>query len=811
MPVGFRGLFKLAMGMDGGNVVPVLQSITNASTELLGVSSRLAPALGNVGTTMNTLASASSKLSQFKAVEGALKGTTAQASFLQSTLLDTASSVRQLGTELTGLTAATVDTSQKMNQVLGLGLNLNAENVALAKSFFSVGESIRSVGATGQITSARLGSLSQTLELFAQNTGRLAKVELQQLSSRLVQASAQMKSAEVQARQLSTANLNLSDSQRLANAETVKISDALTRFSITGGASSSVMLRMANQLNTLSSSVDPRFSSALKTASSELVNFSSQLNLAEQEARKAGASKGGFQMLTDVSDAAATRMRKISAAAQGAMLSMSLLQGNVTGLAFSLIFLQFSGFLKLSLAAAGAMTIIAGLGLGFRALVKEGTRLRELNDKFFILTGSLEAGGLAMDAARKIAEKYGLTIGPLAEIQLAALVEEAGLTNKEFDTLGGLLLLSDEGLIKNAGSTDELTKKFIDLLVEDKNIEEVLREFGLTTDTLKEKVDRFNRTDLGKLRMETARVKRAFGEMIGDPAQMISVWWERFKIGWIKFFIGWFEVFKGDWKQGLKDIFGIGTREALGDGEEDNKTFFEAWWKSVSEDVFVSSSVALFKLITNFFSEEFPKPFKAGFNKVKGLWNFFTEGIKDESAQFMSGWNDSIAEGYQVQRDTFVVHVGKFFRSITDSFLNIVITAKIFAFDFVKSIKDKLVDLFQVGKDAVKGLWAGFMSFDIVQKAVSLARRLIQAFKDALGIGSPSKEFMKMGKLSMEGFNAGISGTSGRGKTSNNVSINIQVHGQFSNDPRAASESVASQVLKGITRSGSFSGAPLVV
>jgi len=111
----------------------------------------------------------------------------------------------------------------------------------------------------------------------------------------------------------------------------------------------------------------------------------------------------------------------------------------------------------------------------------------------------------------------------------------------------------------------------------------------------------------------------------------------------------------------------------------------------------------------------------------------------------------------------------------------------------------------------MEGFWAGIKSFPIIGNIISLAESIIRAFNSALGVESPSKKFMKSGKFAMEGFNAGLTGNSGRSSSSSSVNITVNVNGQFSNDPRAASRSVATTVLNGMKRSGSFSGAPLVV
>lgn len=77
-------------------------------------------------------------------------------------------------------------------------------------------------------------------------------------------------------------------------------------------------------------------------------------------------SSGMF--LTDMTKEAQQGFQYMASAAQGAMLSMSLLEGNIIGLTFSLIFLQFAGFGGVALAAAAATLGIGGTVKALQAL-----------------------------------------------------------------------------------------------------------------------------------------------------------------------------------------------------------------------------------------------------------------------------------------------------------------------------------------------------------------------------------------------------------------------------------------------------------
>ena len=804
------GLFRM-MFSAGGNAVPVLEQMNSASQKLLQTSSGLSTNLRQAGASMTTLVSATSNLSQFHAFEQSIAKVNSQASFLQSTLLDMAGTIKRLGIESLGVSEQMLSLYTIEELLSDENEMLTASAKATAQAFLSVAESVRTVGATGQVTSSRLASLSQTLQLFGQNTGKIANVELQNFSNRLIQASSQMKMAEIDARRLSNANLSLSDTQRLAHNETNKISDALARFSVVGGMSSGVILKMANQLNTLSTSVHPKFSGALRTASTELITFGNQLRMTEQEAAQAGKANGGFQMMTDVSAGAATRMRQLSSGAQGAMIAMSLLQRNVMGLAFSLIFLQFSGFLKLSLAVAGTLAAVGGAALGVKALIKEGSRIKRMSDQFFILTGSAEASGLAVDAARVLAEKYGISANTLGTVQLENLISQGILNNEEFDTFGALLALSDAGVLDNVDSTESLIQKFIKLTEEGKDTDAILQEFKLTTDSLREALENLDKSPLGQKQRELAELKNSFSEAFTGASALAGGFWDDFSRGWILAATGFFLIGSGQWKEGFTSLFG-----GLG-------------------EVITSVVDGLGALMGNLIIAILIAPFTSGLFIVNAILNkFFGEGlaqiIKDGMLGAIkwtySGWltmfnwtkgfigliDTEIFSGFVLMGTTIYDAFVDFGKTAFEGWLMMFEKAK----EGGKAVLDEVKKWFSfdlwngLGIDAIKGLLAGLLSIDLLPSITDIGKLVITGFKKVLGQESPSKEMIKVGQQTMEGFRIGMGGISNGGGKTNNISINVNISGAFSNNPRSAGNTAANQILNGITRSGSFSSAPLM-
>lgn len=74
------------------------------------------------------------------------------------------------------------------------------------------------------------------------------------------------------------------------------------------------------------------------------------------------------------------------------------------------------------------------------------------------------------------------------------------------------------------------------------------------------------------------------------------------------------------------------------------------------------------------------------------------------------------------------------------------------------AIKNGVGSLASIGRNMIEGLWGGIKSkFDnVIDRVKNLASKLPKAVKKVLGISSPSKVFMELGKWIPEGLAVGI-------------------------------------------------------
>ncbi len=114
----------------------------------------------------------------------------------------------------------------------------------------------------------------------------------------------------------------------------------------------------------------------------------------------------GFENRTD---AANLSLNVLSAAGAGFLSAMSLLQGSVIGVAFSLIFLKFA---MIPVAVATAAAVIA-IGSFVNALTKAITTAKSAGESLFRLTtlfGDMEAAAGALLVADRLAVRFGLDL-----------------------------------------------------------------------------------------------------------------------------------------------------------------------------------------------------------------------------------------------------------------------------------------------------------------------------------------------------------------------------------------------------------------
>lgn len=175
----------------------------------------------------------------------------------------------------------------------------------------------------------------------------------------------------------------------------------------------------------------------------------------ERQGRQAKKTAASMGFLNRNSDATQKRLMQVSAAAQGSMLGMSLLQRNVVGLGFSLIFLQFS-ILKTALAFA-ALTVIIGSTVGLlvafvkleKAAFSAGKAIEETGQRLAAFFRSSDIAQKILTQADEIARKFGSarqdivetlsrleTVGLRTNTFIKAILNTAAATGESIATVG---------------------------------------------------------------------------------------------------------------------------------------------------------------------------------------------------------------------------------------------------------------------------------------------------------------------------------------------------------------------------------------
>jgi len=152
---------------------------------------------------------------------------------------------------------------------------------------------------------------------------------------------------------------------------------------------------------------------ALQKLQAQQLNSTSQMVF--MEGASAGVQKG---------------IRNIGAAAQGSMLAMSAMNGDVMGLAFSLIFLQFAANLPVAL-GFGAIALAGALA--FKQLKKineENKRVKLVSNAFFVATQSAGAYALALQKAEGMTKDLGLSEDDQSEASKVLVQAQAQLRTK---------------------------------------------------------------------------------------------------------------------------------------------------------------------------------------------------------------------------------------------------------------------------------------------------------------------------------------------------------------------------------------------
>ncbi|HFG2424456.1 TPA: hypothetical protein ACGGBD_000034 [Staphylococcus aureus] len=143
------------------------------------------------------------------------------------------------------------------------------------------------------------------------------------------------------------------------------------------------------------------------------------------------------------------------------------------------------------------------------------------------------------------------------------------------------------------------------------------------------------------------------------------------------------------------------------------------------------------------------------------IWNkvvsIFTQVVSTISDKMSQAWNFIVTKGMQWV-STITSTLINFVNRVVQGFVNVVNKVSQGMTNAVNKVKSFVDDFVSAGADMIRGLMRGIgnMARDLAEKAASVAKGALNAAKRALGIHSPSREFMDVGMYSMLGFVKGI-------------------------------------------------------
>ncbi|HEB2163317.1 TPA: hypothetical protein RY731_000313 [Staphylococcus aureus] len=143
------------------------------------------------------------------------------------------------------------------------------------------------------------------------------------------------------------------------------------------------------------------------------------------------------------------------------------------------------------------------------------------------------------------------------------------------------------------------------------------------------------------------------------------------------------------------------------------------------------------------------------------IWNkvvsIFTQVVSTISDKMSQAWNFIVTKGMQWV-STITSTLINFVNKVIQGFVNVVNKVSQGMTNAVNKIKSFIGDFVSAGADMIRGLIRGIgqMAGQLVDAAKNVAKKALDAAKSALGIHSPSREFMDVGMYSMLGFVKGI-------------------------------------------------------
>ena len=202
-------------------------------------------------------------------------------------------------------------------------------------------------------------------------------------------------------RQAETRTNNRIERERTAVQNTMRDSEALIKAHRNLGANAGLSARQIFLLTERLVELSKSEIVATHMGENQTLQLRRQADAMRQLGYATAQTNARFGFMQDVSVGTQKSFRAMSSASQGMMLGMSAMRGDLQGLAFSLIFLQFSGLLKLSLMFAAATAGVMAFHKVIKGFMDTKKLGEELGNVFQIATLNASAYAEINDINRK--------------------------------------------------------------------------------------------------------------------------------------------------------------------------------------------------------------------------------------------------------------------------------------------------------------------------------------------------------------------------------------------------------------------------
>ena len=141
-------------------------------------------------------------------------------------------------------------------------------------------------------------------------------------------------------------------------------------------------------------------------------------------------SSSGFQFMAGASQGVQKGIRNLGAAAQGSMLAMSALNGDIMGMAFGLIFLQFAANVPVAL-GFGAIAVMGALAFKeIQKIIQKRKEVEQFGKSFHVASGNVQGYEVAQQRAVSVLDKYSLSSKDAEQAEKALMQTQLTLMRK---------------------------------------------------------------------------------------------------------------------------------------------------------------------------------------------------------------------------------------------------------------------------------------------------------------------------------------------------------------------------------------------